>query len=66
MQFYLLIGAVTFLWGLSFPSIKVGLAHIEPFTFLWLRSLISAIAIFGFILIRRGPIMPPAGGRRFG
>ncbi len=65
LKFYVLIGAVTFLWGLSFPSIKVGLGLIEPFTFLWIRSVISAAAIFSLILIRRGPIMPPRGRPAF-
>ncbi len=65
MQFYLLIGVVTFLWGLSFPLIKMGLGIIEPFTFLWMRSAISAAAVFALILIRRGPVMPPRGLHAF-
>ncbi len=61
MQFYVLIGAVTFLWGLSFPVIKMGLGILDPFTFLWMRSACSASIVFALILIRRGPIMPPRG-----
>jgi drug/metabolite transporter (DMT)-like permease len=61
LRFYVLIGLVTFLWGLSFPLIKMGLGYIEPFTFLWMRSAVSAATIFVLILIRRGPILPPKG-----
>jgi len=60
-MFYLLIGVVTFLWGLSFPSIKVGLGLIDPFTFIWIRSLISAALIFSIIAYRGIPWKPPMG-----
>ena len=64
-MFYVLIGAVTFLWGLSFPSIKVGLGLIEPFTFIWIRSLISAALIFSIIAYRGTPWKPPRGRPAF-
>jgi drug/metabolite transporter (DMT)-like permease len=64
-MFYVLIGAVTFLWGLSFPSIKVGLGLIEPFTFIWIRSLISATLIFSIIAYRGTPWKPPRGRPAF-
>ena len=64
-MFYVLIGAVTFLWGLSFPSIKVGLGLIEPFTFIWIRSLISAALIFSIIAYRGTPWTPPRGRPAF-
>jgi len=63
--FYLLIVAVTFLWDMSFPSIKVGLGFIEPFTFLWMRSILSAVFIFSLIAIRGGPWKPPVGRPAF-
>ncbi len=59
MQFYILIGLVTFLWGLSFPTMKIGLGVMQPFTFLLLRSVVSAATIFGLIFIRRGASSPP-------
>lgn len=65
MQFYILIGLVTSLWGLSFPTMKIGLSVMQPFTFLLFRSLVSSITIFGMILIRRGALRPPKGRPEF-
>ena len=65
MQFYILIGLVTFLWGLCFPTMKIGLGVMQPFTFLLLRSVVSAAAIFGLIFIRRGVASPPKGRPEF-
>jgi drug/metabolite transporter (DMT)-like permease len=64
-MFYVLIGAVTFLWGLSFPSIKVGLGLIDPFNFLWIRSIISASLIFALIAYKGTPWRPPRGRPAF-
>ncbi len=65
MRFFVLIFAVTFLWGLSFPAAKIGLRGVEPFTFLWLRAAISAVSVFGIMLLRGMPAAPPnpLGGR---
>lgn len=65
MRFFVLIFSVTFLWGLSFPAAKMGLRGVEPFTFLWLRGLISAGIVFLVMLLRRMPALPPrlGGGR---
>jgi drug/metabolite transporter (DMT)-like permease len=65
LQFYILIGLVTSLWGLSFPTMKIGLYVMQPFTFLLFRSLISAATIFSLILIRRGALRPPKGRPEF-
>ncbi len=65
MQFYIFIGLVTFLWGLSFPTMKIGLNVMHPFMFLVLRSVVSAAAIFGLIFIRRGASSPPKGRPEF-
>ena len=65
LQFYILIGLVTFLWGLSFPTMKIGLNNMHPFMFLLLRSIVSAAAIFGLIFIRRGVASPPKGRPEF-
>ena len=61
MQFYILIALVTFLWGLSFPTMKIGLSAMSPFTFLLFRSLVSSATIFGLILLKRGALKPPPG-----
>ncbi len=65
MQFYILIGLVTFSWGLSFPTMKIGLGVMQPFTFLLFRSMVSAVTIFGLIFIRRGAFWPPRGRPEF-
>ncbi|MBI3128320.1 MAG: DMT family transporter [Candidatus Tectomicrobia bacterium] len=44
---------------------KIGLRGMEPFTFLWLRSLASALTVFAWILWRRGPLLPPRGNPDF-
>ncbi len=59
MQFVILIALVTFLWGLSFPTMKIGLGVMQPFTFLLLRSIVSAATIFGLIALLRGAASPP-------
>ncbi len=68
MRFFVLIFAVTFLWGLSFPAAKIGLRGVEPFTFLWLRSLISAASVLLIMIARKMPVLPPrpGGGRENG
>lgn len=65
LQFYILIGLVTSLWGLSFPTMKIGLGAMQPFTFLVFRSLVSSITILALILIRRGALSPPKGRPEF-
>ncbi|MDA1001275.1 MAG: DMT family transporter [bacterium] len=65
MRFYVLAITVTFLWGLSFTTVKIGLQGMGPFTFLWLRSLISALTVFFLIRMRGGKFMPPKGSRDF-
>ena len=65
LQFYVFIGLVTSLWGLCFPTMKIGLSEMQPFTFLVFRSLVSSITILGLILIRRGALSPPKGRPEF-
>jgi drug/metabolite transporter (DMT)-like permease len=65
LQFYILIGLVASLWGLSFPTMKIGLNVMQPFTFLLFRSLIASVTIFSLILIRRGALRPPKGRPEF-
>ncbi|MEE9273945.1 MAG: DMT family transporter [bacterium] len=65
MKFFIMVVSVAFLWGLSFPVAKIGLRGMEPLAFLWLRSLFSALTVFGLILVRRGPLLPPRGRTGF-
>jgi drug/metabolite transporter (DMT)-like permease len=52
-EFILLL--VSFTWGLSFPLIKIGLQYCPPFTFVFIRFLITLIifCIFFFKKIRK-------------
>ncbi len=43
-----------FLWGTSFPAIKVGLKYIDAFTFVFLRFLIAALVMVGLLLVKQG------------
>ncbi len=62
MRFFVLIFTVTFLWGLSFPAAKIGLRGVEPFTFLWLRGIISSASVFLIMFMRNMPVLPPRPG----
>jgi len=42
-----------FLWGTSFPSIKIGLQYVEPFTFVFLRFLIATLTMFFIMLVSK-------------
>jgi len=45
-----------FLWGTSFPSIKIGLQYMTPFTFVFMRFLVASIIMFSFMLITKNTI----------
>ncbi|MED5579197.1 MAG: DMT family transporter [Nitrospinota bacterium] len=59
MRFWILVLSLTFLWGLSFSTAKIGLRSLEPFSFLWMRSLVSALTVFILILSMRIKFYPP-------
>ena len=42
-----------FLWGTSFPSIKIGLRNITPFAFVFWRFLIATLTMFSVMLITK-------------
>ncbi len=42
-----------FLWGTSFPSIKIGLQHMTPFTFVFMRFLVASVTMFSVMLITK-------------
>ena len=42
-----------FLWGTSFPAIKIGLLYMDPYTFVFLRFLVASIAML-FVLSASG------------
>lgn len=41
------------LWGTSFPSIKIGLQYVEPFTFVFLRFLIASLAMLSIMIVSK-------------
>jgi drug/metabolite transporter (DMT)-like permease len=43
-----------FLWGTSFPAIKIGLEYMDAFTFVFLRFLIAALVMLGVLLVKQG------------
>jgi drug/metabolite transporter (DMT)-like permease len=43
----------TFIWGASFPLVKMGLEYSSPFLFLSLRFFLGGILLYIFILIRK-------------
>jgi drug/metabolite transporter (DMT)-like permease len=65
LLFYILIGLVTLAWGLGVPTMKISLNAMPPFTFLFLRSILSSLAILCLILIRKGAFRPPQGRPEF-
>jgi drug/metabolite transporter (DMT)-like permease len=42
-----------FLWGTSFPAIKIGLKFMDPYTFVFLRFLIASLALVLVMLLTR-------------
>lgn len=42
-----------FMWGTSFPAIKVGLKYIDPYSFVLLRFLFAALIMLAISLLRR-------------
>ena len=42
-----------FLWGTSFPSIKIGLQYMTPFTFVFLRFLIASLTMLSVMLVTK-------------
>lgn len=41
------------LWGTSFPIIKIGLAYVDPFAFVFWRFLVATLTLLGVMLILR-------------
>ncbi len=42
-----------FLWGTSFPSIKIGLQYMTPFTFVFLRFVFASLTMFFIMIITK-------------
>lgn len=42
-----------FLWGTSFPAIKIGLQYIDAYTFVFLRFLVASLAMLAVTLITK-------------
>ncbi|MCP4749225.1 MAG: DMT family transporter [Desulfobacteraceae bacterium] len=58
-QAFLLLIAVVFIWGITWPIMKVGLAYTPPIWFSFLRMSIGAIGVFFLLLIYRKLSFPP-------
>ena len=43
-----------FLWGTSFPAIKIGLEYMDAFTFVFLRFFIASLVILAVLLVKQG------------
>ncbi len=48
--------AAAFIWGSSFPAIKMGLFFIDPLTFSQLRLLLAAVLLLPFLIKYRSPL----------
>ena len=53
---YLALVTATFIWGATFPAIKVALEQVPPFSFLFLRFLLGTIVVLGIVFVMRGPL----------
>ncbi len=51
----LMPAAFVFLWSTGFAGARLGLPHIEPFSFVALRMAISAVAVIPILLLMRAP-----------
>ncbi len=56
-----LLVALVFIWAISWPVIKVGVAHVPPLWFATLRYAIAACCLFVFVGLRGELGAPPRG-----
>ena len=49
----LLTGLAGFLWGTSFPAIKIGLQYMDAYTFAFLRFLVASLIMLPVLLLTR-------------
>ena len=42
-----------FLWGTSFPAIKIGLQYMDAYTFVFLRFLVASIVMLSVMLLTK-------------
>jgi drug/metabolite transporter (DMT)-like permease len=49
----LLTGLAGFLWGTSFPAIKIGLQYMDAYTFAFLRFLVAALIMLSVLLLTK-------------
>ena len=55
----LLIAAITVLWGLNWPAMKIAVGELSPWTFRVLCVVISAAGLMGLAVLWRERIVPP-------
>lgn len=51
MKFYVFVLILALSWGYSWPLMKIGLMHMEPFTFTFLRFVIGGITLLLFLML---------------
>jgi drug/metabolite transporter (DMT)-like permease len=49
----LLTGLAGFLWGTSFPAIKIGLGYMDAYTFAFLRFLVASLVMLSVLLLTK-------------
>ncbi len=49
----LLTAVAGFLWGTSFPAIKIGLGYMDAYTFVFLRFLVASLMMLPILLLTR-------------
>ena len=54
-----IMGFLALLWGGAFFCIGVAVRHVEPFTYVWLRLTLAALAMWALLWFRRQPLGLP-------
>ena len=55
----MLIVALSFIWGINWPAIRVTVQEIDPWTFRAVCMIAGSVLLFGFSLARRTPLKVP-------
>lgn len=61
---FLLLGGLTFFWGVNWPIMKIALGEIAPWPFRSLCLAVGGLALLGINLVGRKPVRVPAGELR--
>ena len=61
---FMLLGGLTFFWGVNWPIMKIALGEIAPWPFRSLCLVVGGLALLGINLVGRKPVRVPAGELR--